>query len=159
MKVTRQWCGLLPNYFGHLTDQNWTNAHLPCHCACIGIICCAIQIKIYLLMYGDLQLLSLLHRYDEQNSCRKNNANVMNKFTKKQVSNSKTDPTWAITQPNRSGLWLAHAATNRPPLLPPFIIILHNTTIRAGLITILQANVSCFQWLNYFPRGVESLIC
>jgi len=28
-------------------------------------------------------------------------------------------PTWPITAAYRSGLWLAHAATNRPPLLPP----------------------------------------
>jgi hypothetical protein len=29
-----------------------------------------------------------------------------------------------MTQPNKSGLWLAHAATSNPPLEPPLIVIL-----------------------------------
>lgn len=57
-------------------------------------------------------------------------------------ANSFACPTCPMTQPNRSGLWLAQAPTSRPPFEPPWITSLMEKII----ITFHQFSL----WLFYF---------
>ena len=93
---------------------------------CRYILCCVFDLFFFVLCTLCCQFLWIIHFWmplrHSISSIQYDYARFI--CTLKNISLMESYPTWLMTQPNKSGLWLAHAATSNPPLEPPLMVIL-----------------------------------